>query len=592
MARKPAPMKAKEPESSRKASSEAGPVRYSAFVASTDPRVTTCEAWKTLMQLRDELLNNPRQDSGTEGWWSKWVGTMQRWLYGGGDWGEGYYEPSHRDVNPDCAVCLDTVKRRRHGMFTPDASYEACASDDKRTMLFPANATFLHNGFVIDWESPFPPISHRGPLVEWVESWIDRIQYIESTSGCRREPHSPPAPTASVPPVALALPEQFAELAMAFTRVQEHHRSDEDANNHLGILGTRGGRLYCAAGAAGISGFHDLSPRAEAWKPPFNKWSPLHDMQLGEMFQEVWINVLTVTARTHPDALPGSYGVGGAVFECGPIDEDGPAAGVYRFPPERWRQYAEASAALAIHLSKLAAVDVPPARAPKPTVSMTSERLVRVVDQWERALCGVASNLRDGRITDDGAELLFAAALDALRAIHSLLLANDQQAAARIAEALRGDELLEAQHALRERGLDSERWARCIYDPTVSSVADAIALMESAHHGLNSRSVDGPAGGGDNSDKKPDAPVGADAIDEADLAILAFLNRNPSLRRKVSDVLPETGPGDRKAIAKRLRKLADRPTPLVEYPRGQHGKVAILPAGIEHVRRATASTPR
>lgn len=100
-------------------------------------------------------------------------------------------------------------------------------------------------------------------------------------------------------------------------------------------------------------------------------------------------------------------------------------------------------------------------------------------------------------------------------------------------------------------------------------------------------------GGGGNAGAKPPAlPAGAEAIDEHDAAILAFLNRTPSLRRKVSDVLPDTGPGDRKAIGKRLRKLADRTPPLVDYPKGKHGKVAILPAGIEMLKRATAPKPQ
>jgi hypothetical protein len=159
------------------AMSEVGHVRYATFVESTDPRVTICEAWKALMQFRHELLTNPRQDSGAEGWWSVWVGTMQRWLYGGGDWGYGYYGPSHRITTPDCAV----------------------GRNDK-TRLFPANTTYAHNGFVIDWGKPFPPIPERGPIVEWVESWIDRIQYTEATGRYPWEPDAPPTPTVSVSP--------------------------------------------------------------------------------------------------------------------------------------------------------------------------------------------------------------------------------------------------------------------------------------------------------------------------------------------------------------------------------------------------------
>jgi hypothetical protein len=163
------------------AMSEVGHVRYATFVESTDPRVTICEAWKALMQFRHELLTNPRQDSGAEGWWSVWVGTMQRWLYGGGDWGYGYYGPSHRITTPDCAV----------------------GRNDK-TRLFPANTTYAHNGFVIDWGKPFPPIPERGPIVEWVESWIDRIQYTEATGRYPWEPDAPPTPTVSVSPDLLA----------------------------------------------------------------------------------------------------------------------------------------------------------------------------------------------------------------------------------------------------------------------------------------------------------------------------------------------------------------------------------------------------
>lgn len=87
-------------------------------------------------------------------------------------------------------------------------------------------------------------------------------------------------------------------------------------------------------------------------------------------------------------------------------------------------------------------------------------------------------------------------------------------------------------------------------------------------------------------------PRGAEAIDESDVAILAFLGRNPTLRRKVSDVMPDSGPTDRKAISKRLRRMADQAPPLVEYPKGKHGKVAILLAGIEILKRTTAPTPQ
>ncbi|MBX3322010.1 MAG: hypothetical protein KF757_03355 [Phycisphaeraceae bacterium] len=84
---------------------------------------------------------------------------------------------------------------------------------------------------------------------------------------------------------------------------------------------------------------------------------------------------------------------------------------------------------------------------------------------------------------------------------------------------------------------------------------------------------------------------GAYVIDEHDLALLEFLNRIPNMRRKISDVLPDNGPQDRKAVASRLRKLADRTPPLVDFPKGGRTGVAILPAGVEALRRATAPTP-
>lgn len=84
----------------------------------------------------------------------------------------------------------------------------------------------------------------------------------------------------------------------------------------------------------------------------------------------------------------------------------------------------------------------------------------------------------------------------------------------------------------------------------------------------------------------------AEALDENDVAVLEFLARTPTLRRKVVDVLPAKGPQDRKAVARRLRKLADRVPPLVDYPRGSRLGVAILPLGIDALKQAKASTPR
>lgn len=176
------------------------PDRLTVFVPSADPRVTGCKAWKALMQFREELLTNPRRDSGLDGWWSRWIGTMQHWLYGGGDWGDGYYGPGHRVITPDAADCLDTVKRVLHAGFGNARPFRPDAGDDTRTVLFPPNSTYNFRGLVIDWAEPFPPIAERGPIVEWVESWIDRIQYTEATGRYPWEPDAPPISTVSVPP--------------------------------------------------------------------------------------------------------------------------------------------------------------------------------------------------------------------------------------------------------------------------------------------------------------------------------------------------------------------------------------------------------
>jgi hypothetical protein len=83
----------------------------------------------------------------------------------------------------------------------------------------------------------------------------------------------------------------------------------------------------------------------------------------------------------------------------------------------------------------------------------------------------------------------------------------------------------------------------------------------------------------------------AEALDGPDLSLLAFLNRTPLQRRKISDVLPDDGPQDRKAVAKRLRRLAERTPPLVDFPKTRRSGVAILQAGVEALKQACPSTP-
>ncbi|MBX3410391.1 MAG: hypothetical protein KF859_10965 [Phycisphaeraceae bacterium] len=134
-----------------------------------------------------------------------------------------------------------------------------------------------------------------------------------------------------------------------------------------------------------------------------------------------------------------------------------------------------------------------------------------------------------------------------------------------------------------------EKWAK-------SEAAARGETLTAAGNGVLRREIENSSGesgeGGSGVQQTKVAQPAPDAIDEYDAAILAFLNRSPSLRRKVSDVLPDTGPQDRKAIAKRLRKLADRTPPLVDYPKDERSGVAILPAGVEALKRATEPTPR
>ncbi len=157
----------------------------------------------------------------------------------------------------------------------------------------------------------------------------------------------------------------------------------------------------------------------------------------------------------------------------------------------------------------------------------------------------------------------------------------------------------------RERGEWALRLLRC--DPInfpdlrmqLLREAEAVIAVASA---LRRRDNQAAAGGddghksdtsdaGDGDSNRWPLHVGTAAIDEDDVALLEFLNRTPGKRRKVSDVIPAKGPQDRKAVAKRLRRLADRPIPLVDYPKGGRSGVVILPAGAEALQRATAPTP-
>ncbi|MFM9957263.1 MAG: hypothetical protein ACKVZJ_04240 [Phycisphaerales bacterium] len=172
------------------------PERFMVFIPSTDPRVTSCEAWKSLMQFREELLTNPRTDPGETGWWSRWVGTVLRYIVGQDErWGRGYYGPNHMPFVGDmpgyhpfeqqnAARPVESVRRDLHRLFEPKKKrFVSLEGDDTRTVFFPPYATIVHfySAAVVDWSAPFPSIAERGHLIEWVESWLDVITYTEAT---------------------------------------------------------------------------------------------------------------------------------------------------------------------------------------------------------------------------------------------------------------------------------------------------------------------------------------------------------------------------------------------------------------------------
>jgi hypothetical protein len=94
---------------------------------------------------------------------------------------------------------------------------------------------------------------------------------------------------------------------------------------------------------------------------------------------------------------------------------------------------------------------------------------------------------------------------------------------------------------------------------------------------------------GDRDDNNPDtppAPAVADALDDREADILSYLCKHDGRRLAVTEVLPDR---DRKKTGERLRKLADRCPPLVDYPKGGRLGVAILPAGKEALKRYEAA---
>jgi hypothetical protein len=115
----------------------------------------------------------------------------------------------HNTERPGAALSVDVVLRRRHELASKPG--EPLAEDPAVvgwTMFFPPDANFWHDGPVIDWSQPFPPIADRGPLVAWLESWIDVITFTEVTGRYPWEPE--PAGAATFPPEALEILKQIS----------------------------------------------------------------------------------------------------------------------------------------------------------------------------------------------------------------------------------------------------------------------------------------------------------------------------------------------------------------------------------------------
>ncbi|KAA0215583.1 MAG: hypothetical protein DYG94_07125 [Leptolyngbya sp. PLA3] len=137
------------------------------------------------------------------------------------------------------------------------------------------------------------------------------------------------------------------KLAERFRRVAQSSATDDAANAELGALNEQGGRLYCAGGVFGLTDWPALEPDVAKWQPPFEPTNPAHLAQLGGLYQDVWVNVLLLTARTNPARIAGGYAAGGGIYELAHYDDDVGALGRWTFPPERWRQWAGDSAELA-----------------------------------------------------------------------------------------------------------------------------------------------------------------------------------------------------------------------------------------------------
>lgn len=323
--------------------------RSTYFVPATDPRITADEAWKYLMQFREELLSNSRTDSP---WWEFWIASIQRYLYGGGNYGDGFYGPGHRVTTTDAVVCLDTVKARQHAMYSKGKRENIDSADDRRTVFFPPRATYDYPGFVLDWNEPFPAAGERVDLIEWVESWIDEIARKLASDNAPPSFADMQARQLAIDAVLNPKPQltseqlagRFKALGQAYLRVRATPPTMDDiADSELAVLDEQGGRLYCAAAKVKVPGFLDLTPPIDGWIPPFDIFNPEHGYLLRVGFQQAWVSVLMTEAKRNPLAIPGGDNAGGAVFKVDHYDaEDGVTFGMHQFARNRWREWVEA----------------------------------------------------------------------------------------------------------------------------------------------------------------------------------------------------------------------------------------------------------
>lgn len=139
---------------------------------------------------------------------------------------------------------------------------------------------------------------------------------------------------------------ELLEVAARFIRIRQSQCAEDPAISELTTLSIQAARLFSEAGKLGFDGFFDITPAFDRWQPPIHPSNPLHQQTVDESFLEAWQSIMVTVARMEPDRVGGGLAVGGAVFHVDCYDaETGDILGVRNFQPDRWREFAEASAA-------------------------------------------------------------------------------------------------------------------------------------------------------------------------------------------------------------------------------------------------------